>query len=353
MTLAAESTRSDESESPGPALTQELWRYQLFAALRILEARTPHAPRLGERGPARQESIRLRPSTSLAFPCAQTVQIAEQQGSDTPQTQVTANITGLYGVGSPLPRSYAHQILLQEDEQPQQRDFLDLLHHRLLSVWYRAWKQNRYEQSYALDGSDALSQALLDYIGLRTGATADELGIEPLRLLRYLGLLTAHTRPISGLVTLLEEELDIPLQIEMAPLRWVSLPQDQWPRLPMPQGGALGRDLVIGSRHPDRMTSIRLHIGPVGYNTLLSLWPGEALHRRLCAISLYYLRQPLDLELHVRVPAAEVGRTQIGGTQPSVLGRPACAGPPPIDPMVFIIPAKLSPLSQPPIQQGV
>lgn len=330
------------SPAPPVQLTAESWRYQLFQLLRILEANTPAAPRLGERGPARDERIRLRPATSLGFPCAETVSIAEHldpQGQ--PRTVVTANITGLYGVGSPLPRSYAHQILLQEDDLPQQRDFLDLLHHRLLSIWYRSWRQHRYEHSFRPDGTDPLSRALLDFIGVPPDATADELGIEPVRLLRYLGLFVGHTRPASGLQTLLGEELALPLSIEAAPLRWVSLPKEKWPRLSCQSSGTLGRDVVIGTRHLDRMTSLRLHIGPVSYATLLALWPGATLHRRLIALTRFYLRQPLDLELHVKVPAVEIARTQLGGPQPSPLGLPSCAGPPSRDPVLFIIAASL------------
>jgi type VI secretion system protein ImpH len=321
-------------------LREETWRYQLFALLRILEASTPTAPRLGERGPARHERIRLRPSTSLGFPCAETVEIAEENCPEgNPRTVVTANITGLYGVGSPLPRSYAHQILLQEEEQPQQRDFLDLLHHRLLSIWYRAWRHYRYEHSFQGDGSDPLSRALLDLLGIPPSATAAELGTEPVRLLRYLGLLIGRTRPATGLETLLQEELELPLKVEAAPLRWVSLPKVEWPRLSTHAGGALGRDIVIGTRHLDRNTSLRLHIGPTDYETLLALWPGESLFRRLFALTRFYLRQPLDLELHVKVPAAEVARTRLGGIEPSPLGRPSCAGPPQCDPVVFVIAA--------------
>jgi type VI secretion system protein ImpH len=335
-------------------LAAESWRYQLFQLLRILEANTPTAPRLGERGPARDERIRLRPSTSLGFPCAETVDIAEHidpQGK--PRTVVTANITGLYGVGSPLPRSYPHQILLQEDEQPQQRDFLDLLHHRLLSIWYRSWRQHRYEHSFRTDGSDPLSRALLDFIGVPPDATADDLGVEPVRLLRYLGLFVGHTRPAAGLETLLGEELELPLRVEEAPLRWVSLPKDQWPRLSSRSNSVLGRDVVIGTRHLARMTSLRLHIGPVRYATLLALWPDASLHRRLVALARFYLRQPLDLELHVEVPAAEVARTQLGGPQPSPLGLPASAGPPQRDPVVFVIAAPLRSPSAGANQKGV
>lgn len=335
-------------------LAAESWRYQLFQLLRILEASTPAAPRLGERGPARDERIRLRPSTSLGFPCTETVDVSEHvEPHGRPRTVVTANITGLYGVGSPLPRSYAHQLLLQEDEQPQQRDFLDLLHHRLLSIWYRSWRQYRYEHSFRIDGSDSLSRALLDLIGVPPDAMADELGIEPMRLLRYLGLFIGHTRPATGLQTLLGEELELPLRVEESPLRWFSLPKDQWPRLSSRSNSVLGRDVVIGTRHLDRMTSLRLHIGPVSYATLLALWPGALLHRRLVALARFYLRQPLDLDLHVEVPAAEVARTQLGGPQPSPLGLPTSVGPPQRDPVVFVIAASLRSPSADADQKGV
>jgi len=328
-------------ERDAPPLPADARRYQLFQLLRLLEAKAPSAPRLGERGPARSERIRLRPSTSLGFPCTETVEAAEHVGpGDTPRTVVTANITGLYGVGSPLPRSYAHQLLLQEDEQPQQRDFLDLFHHRLLSLWYRAWRQHRYEQAFLDKGSDPLSRSLLDFIGVPPSATAEELGTEPVRLLRYLGLFIGHTRPASGLETLLGEELDLPVRVESAPLRWVLLPREQWPRLLTSAPAALGRDAVIGSRHLDRMGMLRLHIGPVSYKTLLELWPGAALHRRLLSLARFYLRQPLDLELHVQVPAREIAPMRLGGPQPGALGRPACVGPPQKDPVVFIVPER-------------
>lgn len=330
-------------EPAAPPFPAEIWRYQLFQLLRILEARTPTAPRLGERGPARSERIRLRPSTSLGFPCAQTVDIAEHADVDGgTRTVVTANITGLYGVGSPLPRSYAHQILLQDDDLPQQRDFLDLLHHRLLSLWYRAWRQHRYEQMFRDEGGDPLSRSLLDLLGVSPAATAQELGTEPIRLLRYLGILVGHTRPASGLETLLSEELNLPVRVESAPRRWVSLPKEHWPRLRANAPSALGRDAVVGSRHLDRMGSLRLHIGPVDYKTLLDLWPQAQLHLRLVALARFYLRQPLELELHVQVPACEIHRMRLGGPHAGALGRPACAGPPQKDPVVFIIPAALS-----------
>lgn len=318
--------------------------YELFPLLRRLEALHPDSPRLGERGPAQRESIRLRPSTSLGFAATEVVHV-EQVGTYSPRSIVTTNLPGIYGAGSPLPRSYAHQILLDQDEQPQQRDFLDLLlHHRVYSLWYRGWKRLHYEQGFEPRGSDALSRALLDLLGLQPETAPDELGIEPVRMLRYLGLLIGRTRSADGLGVLLRDELGLPVEIEQLPPRSRTLPQDQWCRLssdPM-RGGSLGRDILIGAKRIDRLGALRLHIGPVSYPLLRGLWFGGPLHRRLVALCRFYLRQPLDLILSIRVPAAEIPRTRLGAHPDGRLGSPACTGAPQQDPVVFVLTASLS-----------
>lgn len=331
-------------------LAQPAHRYQFFQALRLLESALAGAP-IGERGPYQRERLRLRPSTSLGFPTAEVVAVTSYDGADgQPGALVTTNLPGLYGSGSPLPRSYAHQILLEEDEQPQTRQFLDLLHHRLLSIWYRTWKHCRYEQSYKPDGSDLLSRALLDLLGISPETPEEEIGIAPVRLLRYLSLLLPRTRPVEGLQVLLTEELALPIVIEQAPERELVLPPEQWFRLasrPQDGGGCLGRDVVIGSRRIDRQSLIRLHIGPLPYSTFLQLMPSGNLLNRLIALCRFYLRQPLDLSLHVSVPASEVVRAKLG-TAGGRLGWPVSAGPPRTDPVCFSISASLGRDAPPP-----
>lgn len=320
-------------------------RYQFFQAVRLLESALSDGPALGERGPYEKERLRLRPSTSLGFPTSEVVDITTHTEQDgTPRAVVTTNLPGLYGAGSPLPRSYAHQILLEEEEQPQVRALLDLLHHRLLSLWYRSWKHFRYEQAYQEGGRDLLSLALLDLIGISPATPSEEIGTEPVRLLRYLGLLLLRTRPVRGLEILLRDELELPITLEEAPVRELVLPQEQWFRLsaqPQSGDGCLGQDIVIGARRIDRQSQLRIKIGPVSDSTLRMLLPGGSLNKRLIALCRFYLRQPLDLSLHILVPAHEVARVRIGGAAPSQLGGPMVLGQPRQDPIVFAVDASL------------
>lgn len=331
--------------SAAELLPQPLWRYQFFSALRALELRMEGCPRLGEQGPARAEQIRLRPSTSFLFPTTEVADLEWRPPSAAgPRVVVTTNLPGLYGVGSPLPRTYAHQILQEDDEVPQTREFLDLLHHRLLSLWYRAWKRHHYEQSFEREGLDELTRILFELIGVPKDATEEMIGTPPIRLLRYLGWFVLRARPVNGLAILLREELALPLEIEQLPVRWLTVRPELQSRLRCdPQrGGRLGHDFVLGARRMDRAGALRLQIGPVSYKTLLDLWPGAPLHLRLTALARFYLRQPLDLQLHVRVPAAEVQRARLSTHQPTRLGWPCSSGTPRQDPVEVVIPASLA-----------
>jgi type VI secretion system protein ImpH len=325
------------------ALPLPATHYALFPLLRRLEALHAGSPRLGERGPAHKEAIRLRPNTSLGFPPGEVVHL-EHVGKYETRSIVTTNLPGLYGSGSPLPRSYAHQILLEDEEQPQQREFLDLLlHHRIYSLWYRGWKRQRYEQGFDQAGRDPLSRSLLDAIGLRPDTPEEQLGVAPVRLLRYLGLLLNRTRPLAGLQVLLQEELGLPLTIEATPERVRTLPKESWCRLSADpqQGGSLGRDLIVGAKRVDRLGALRLHIGPVPYAQLAALWYGGAQQQRLVALSRFYLRQPLDLIVSIAVPANQIPRQRLGAGGGG-LGRPLSLGSPAQDPVLFVLHTSLA-----------
>lgn len=305
--------------------------YHFFQLVRLLEQRLqdqhPEYEPLGQGKEARREGVRLRPSLDLGFPAADVAgaELYEEAG----RAEVETTFLGLYGVNSPLPRWYTQQLLWDAEEVPQQRAFLDIFHHRVLSLLYRVWRQHRYEHAYAPGAQDRLSRALLDLVALRPEDTAADLGLEPARALRYLGLLQLRQRPAEGLRALLEEELGLHglLRIEPFPVRWVNLEWEDLYRLGS-LGGQLGRDVFVGRRRLDRMGLLELHVGPVTqgvvaaeagprllrYEEAERLMPGGADHGRLLRLLRLYLRRPLDLRLvaHVPLPGVPMMRLSRG-----------------------------------------
>ncbi|MFO0579785.1 MAG: type VI secretion system baseplate subunit TssG [Polyangia bacterium] len=331
---AAESEPAQIREllAPGAAAS-----YHPYQALRLLEVfGVKHgAPLLGEISQdldrartAPSEIIRIRPSVSMAFPAAslESVERTSGSGPDGSRYQVTVSFGGLYGSDTPLPLWMAQEILWGGKQHPAARAFLDIMHHRLLSLRYRAWRQHRYEYSFARGGRDRLSRILMGIVGLSPEQPAQDLGATPLWLFRHFGLLLLRNRPASALATLLNAKLRAEMPDEphlnvsvtlLPPPRWIRLPDEQVAYLGRRGAAGVGRHTLMGRSVRDRASYIQLVIGVVSFRNALRLRTQKGgLLDQLVSLCRFYLRQPLDLSFQVQVPADEVPRSTLGRNPP-------------------------------------
>lgn len=318
---------TEEQDTVALPLTEPAHRFNFFALVRLLDgwmaARLPNSVPIGERGPPSKERIRLRPSLALGFPAADCAEVRQLEANG--KAEVTTNFLGVYGVDSPMPRWFAQQLLWDASDYPQQRAFLDLFHHRLLSLLYRGWLFHHHEHNYEPGGTDMLSRTLLEMVGVTPEFPAAEIGIEPFRLLRYMNLLLMRTRPSAGLTTLLSEEFELTgrLRIDSFPERWVTIDDEQLHRLPRSPGenGRLGQHLFLGKRRLDRMGMVQVRVGPVeSYDEFLRLAPGGKDHIRIVRLTRFFVRQPLDVRLLVEVPLPFIPQLRLSNEAPVQLG---------------------------------
>lgn len=327
---AQPSTPADDQSQP--LLETEAHRYDFFQVVRLIERRFPKATRLGTRGPASRERVRLRPSTDMTFPTSevQSVEWLETGKYSDPRVEIVTNFLGLVGQSTPLPLTYAQEVMWDEEDQPHMRAFLDMFHHRLLSLLYRSWQTYRHQYAFEEGGRDRLTRALLDLVGVSPEQDEEELGLPPERIVRYLGMFLMPDRPTTALGRFLSEELGVDIRVIPLTQRWIPMPSDQVFTMDPNQRkkGFLGVDIVIGTRMVDRTGHITLEIGPVGYEKLSQYRPGEQEHRRLLALTRLFVRQPLDLELRVLVPTDQVPVLRLGGPNPPKLGQTTQLGAP-------------------------
>jgi type VI secretion system protein ImpH len=300
-------------------LLAEARRFSFFQALRLLEAMRPDAPPIGGAGPAQREAIRLRPAASCAFPASDLVSIREVDGGPAARgrrLQVTTSFLGLYGSDSPLPAYFTEAVLWQNDDSTR-REFLDVFHHRLLSLLYRAWLKYRYALRFHTGGSDDLSPLLLGLVGVATEGCEAAVGMEPVHLLHYAGLLGSESHSARGLECLLGDELGgVTVRVEECVARWVTIAPEQLARLGTPTAG-LGETAVIGRRVFDRAGKFAARIGPVSFALFEALLPGGPALRASLALIHYYLRDPLACDLHVQLHRAEVPPLRLGAADPA------------------------------------
>ena len=258
----------------GSVLARSTPHFTFLQAMWLLTRSLPGTVPVGHQGPPDREPVRLRPSASLAFPSCD-IEAVEEIEDGHPPYRMTATFLGLYGAHSPLPSSYAEEVLFRSDEPDPVRDFLDIFNHRLYSLFYRGLLRYRGHLLYQDEGNDEFSWRLFALAGLGATEMARTIGIKPERLLRFTGHWCQFPRSAASIAALLSTYFGLPcIRIEQCVFRWVYLPADQQSHLNL-RANRLGVNTTVGERVRDHTGKFRVSIGPVGYDTYVEFLPGS------------------------------------------------------------------------------
>jgi len=340
------------SEAPGPAstsghdrslidrLVRRGWEFDFFPAVWLLERFAAGGAPVGGVGPVSAERIRFRPEVSMVFPATDVrrATVVDGPSEDESIYQIDVTFMGLYGVSTPLPLHYAVDVLRSVDHsrsganvegvesaRPARetgeeggsplRDFLDLFHHRLISFFYRSWLKYRFERSFALSGRDDIAGYLLWFIGCSPGVDAETLGVPPIRLLRYAGVLTQHPRSGMTLAGVLRDYWNDPsIGVETCLGRWVRVSSADQNRLGE-ANSRVGFDVTLGEQVYDLNGTFLVRIGPMGWEEYLSFLPDGTRTAQTRALIRYYCMDPLACTLELRIRAGEVPSLRIGSDE--------------------------------------
>jgi len=339
--MAAASGRDDSALSK--QLYTEAYRFDFFQAVRVLQrlaaaTARPEADRarfpVGRDDPPQQEAVRFRSLPSHGFPAAAISEIRPSQASAGPPEMVTA-FFGLTGPSGVLPRHYT--TLLIERIRAKDftlRDFLDLFHHRLTALFYRAWTKYRipfaYEQSqWAGDKEpeDLFTSCLYCLLGLGTGGLHGRHTFDDEAFLFYAGHFAHYPRSAVALERMLVDYFALPVAISQFQGQWLYLSADDQSALPIagrPFGlnNQLGRSVVIGERVWDVEGKFRARVGPLDYAGFRRLMPSGDTLGPLSQMMRTYAGPQFACDVQVVLLAAEVPRCRLGGdaSDPARLG---------------------------------
>lgn len=299
--------------------------FDFFQLLHLIERAAQQAAALGQQGPAADEPVRLRPALSFGFPAgdiADAEWLATQDGRG--HLRITTTFLGLYGSDSPLAAHFTESLLAGQPGDERVRQFVDLFHHRILSLLYRVWKKYRYYVTFRSDGSDPISQVVRGLLGLGTPHLDQSLGIHPVRLFRYAGLLSQRPRSAAGLSGQLRDFFaGIDFDIEQCVGRWLWIQPGDRNALGV-EKCTLGQDFLLGERIFDRSGKFRIRVGPVGFEDYLRFLPSGTAAADLHQLVRFYCQDPLEHDLEVTLRGAEVPETPLGSTP--TLGRLSWTG---------------------------
>jgi type VI secretion system protein ImpH len=238
--------------------------------------------------------------------------------------RMSVNFMGVTGPLGVLPHHYT--LLVAEQRRMKDGalgDFLDMFHHRALSLFYRVWERNHVAVTYE-KGEDRVHDHLLDIIGMGLEGQRGLLPVHDDVLVFYTGLLAQQPRGAVALEQLIEDFFDVPVSIEQFVGGWYPVaPDDQCAVGEEADFSTqLGRGVVVGDEVWDQQVRVRVHLGPLTRAQYDRFLPNGAAHEKLRALLKLYSHDQFDWEIKLILKRADVPGCVLGadGDSPQRLG---------------------------------
>jgi type VI secretion system protein ImpH len=285
-------------------LLTEGYRFEFFQAVRLLERLEPEREPVGRDGPPSREVVRFRTRVSLEFPASQIHEVEQNRDGGAPSMTVAFfGMTGPLGV---LPHPYTE--LLLERTRRQDRalwEFLDLFHHRFLSLFYRAWEKYRFPVAYERTRHDPFTEYLFDLIGMGTRGLSGRMSFPDQALLLYAGLIAQKPHSAVAIESILAHQFGVPARVEQFFPQWLVLDEEYRTRLGSANSEP-GRNLVCGERVRDAQSKFRVRLGPMSLERYLSFLPGGDSFAAITDLTRFLVGLELDFDVQLVLAAAEV-----------------------------------------------
>ncbi|MBP1852485.1 type VI secretion system baseplate subunit TssG [Rhizobium halophytocola] len=293
------------------ALRENPHSHHIFHALRLIEATYADHPRLGRSRRPSQDAVRLTQDPELAFP-ASTIS-AFGPHPTTGRQQLTQSVFGLFGPHGALP---LHITEYARDRQRNHHDptlvaFANMFHHRMMSLFYRAWTTGEPAPSFDRPDDDPFGAKLDAIAGVSGENFACRDAMPDLARRHFAGLLAAAPHSEAGLQAILTRFFGAKISIESFIGSWLHLEPHDRGRL---GNATLGGSASLGEKVWSREARFRIRIGPLGLEEYKRLLPGGESLKRLAAIIRSYVGDTLDWEANLILRQDEVPPTVLGAS---------------------------------------
>lgn len=287
---------------------------EFFQLIRLLHRLYPERRGVADRA-ARpdQEVARFSSSTSMAFPLGEIAQL-EPPSEDRPAHAVV-NFMGLVGPEGVLPLEYTHLVATRVGSGDRVlRDFLDIFHHRMVSLFYRAWEKTHSYAAYERGAEDRLSEYVGDLAGVGLPDLRRALPIDRETILYYVGLLAPHQRSAAALEQIISDYFGVDVTVVQFTGGWYEI-DDRTQCAVGDEGdesGQLGFGAVVGDAIYDPQAGIRIRIGPLSRQRYGEFLPGGSAREQLRELVRFFTGDYLDVELQLVLKGDDVPQCQLG-----------------------------------------
>jgi type VI secretion system protein ImpH len=290
-------------------------RFDFFTAVRRLQAASRDRPRIGHSLSPSQDPVRFAQSPALNFAPATLESL--RRPADDPDRAPTlySRHFGVFGPNGPLPlclTEFAHDRILHHGDRTFTA-FCNVFHHRLLSMFFRAWADSNKAVDLDRPGDSSWVAYVGSLIGLGGEAFWNRDSVPDRAKLYFAGRLSQQARNAEGLAAIVRDFFGV--ETELCPFvgRWMNLPAEYQCRLgASPDSGSIGLNAIVGSRVWASQLHFRLRLGPMRFPDLERLLPGGGTFRRLRDMVKLYTADQFTWDEQMILDRREVPSIQLG-----------------------------------------
>lgn len=297
--------------------------FDFFALLRRVECLHPNAPRFGRALRPSQEALRLGQEPELDFAPAALATFGQEGG---PAPRLGVRFFGLLGSQGPMPLHLTEYVRerLRFRNDPTPARFLDIFHHRLLTLFYRAWAEAQPTVQHDRPRDDRFAAWLGATFGLGASVRTQGALPEAARLFQA-GLLGSRSRHPEGLTKLLSQFFKVPVRIEPYVAHWMVIdPADctrlgharNRPERSRSTAAALGSAATAGRKLHDRQSKFRIALGPLTLAQYRGFLPGGEAWLQLRDWVRQYTGLDLLWDVQLCLAGSEVPEPRLGRRVP-------------------------------------
>jgi type VI secretion system protein ImpH len=296
--------------------------FDFFQAVRLLGRVYPRRREVGTTAKPSEEFARFRAHLTMAFPASAIHEVTRDEDSANP-VHLTVAFMGLTGTQGVLPFWYTEHLMARNAARDDTTAaFFDIFHHRLLSLFYRAWKKHRpavlYESSATRQAiPDTFTQNLFDLIGMGTAGLRGRLHVCDESLLLYSGLIAQKPHSAAALVGILRDFFHVDVEVDQCLGDWYQVDDSERCCLLDTENDRLGTAAFVGGEVWDQQARFRLRLGPLTLDRFVDFLPDGLAMGRLVDLTRYFVGQALSFDVQLVLDRGAVPWCRLGDEGPN------------------------------------
>ncbi|WP_339719584.1 type VI secretion system baseplate subunit TssG [uncultured Paraglaciecola sp.] len=293
--------------------SEELYKQDFAPLLRYLDANAPLSERIGYSVSPKQDCVRFGQTPLLHFHASAFSEV--RFGTINGIYKLKNSYWGMFGINGALP-NHLTEYAIERNYRLKDKtlaEFVDIFHHRFISLFYRAWADAEPSVSHDRPERDIFKQRINTFSGetnIQQGSFNQSQNIH-----QYLaGLFSQKNRSGQVLSQLLSESLHLDVQIAQFEGCWYDIEPSEKSRLGS-KNSTLGMDSIVGERTYQRSFNFSINIGPIDYAQYIALLNNKQRIKSIIAITQKAVGQEYEFTINVLLKPYQTQPSQLGAAQ--------------------------------------